>query len=444
MHVHLEEAGPLELETQRRWLLQFLLVLRILAVGFGLVELALGGALRHPPLAVIGLTTLLVSAATVLGRTWAQRGHLKAAASLAGYAVLLAGSWQARWLPYGTESLILVPSVAVAAMLPFLRGRALLAFICTAFVATIWISAGGALFAPAIALPHSTTVAIDVLSTPASTILLLFLLWQFSVRLQALVAQSTDARHRAESAVAEADRAVQLRDDFLSVASHELRTPLTSLQLSVDVSSRSTASPDRVARSLELAGRQVLRLTGLVDAMLSVGRIQLGRLELRLARMDLAALAKEVADRFALDLRRSGSVLRVQLETVFGTWDSERLDQVISNLLSNAIKFGEGRPIALSVARAGDRAVLRVEDQGIGVAPDQLARVFEKFERGVSSRHFGGLGLGLYISRAIVEAMGGTIRIESAGPGKGARVEVSLPAEGQLESETSRYGAARG
>jgi signal transduction histidine kinase len=113
-------------------------------------------------------------------------------------------------------------------------------------------------------------------------------------------------------------------------------------------------------------------------------------------------------------------------EPAVGHWDPMRLEQVVSNLLSNAIKFGEGRPIELTVTSSRDQARLAIRDHGIGVAPERLPHIFERFERGVSSRQYGGLGLGLYIVRSIVEGMGGGVRCEPT-PGGGSTFLVDLP-----------------
>jgi signal transduction histidine kinase len=115
-----------------------------------------------------------------------------------------------------------------------------------------------------------------------------------------------------------------------------------------------------------------------------------------------------------------------------GSWDRSRLDQIVSNLLSNAFKFGPGAPIEVSLSGREGRAILTVQDHGMGIAPERIPRIFERFERGVSVRHFGGLGLGLYIVRSIVDAFGGTVCCESS-LGSGARFVVSLPYERPAE-----------
>jgi signal transduction histidine kinase len=113
-------------------------------------------------------------------------------------------------------------------------------------------------------------------------------------------------------------------------------------------------------------------------------------------------------------------------ENIVGRWDRARLDQVLTNLLGNAIKYGKGSALELTVRRLGAEARLSVRDHGIGIAPEHQARIFGRFERAVSERHYGGLGLGLWIAREVVDALGGTIRCES-GLGQGSTFTVVLP-----------------
>jgi signal transduction histidine kinase len=116
------------------------------------------------------------------------------------------------------------------------------------------------------------------------------------------------------------------------------------------------------------------------------------------------------------------------LTSVIGHWDRLRLEQVVSNLIANAIKYGAGRPVEVRVSRGGSYALLEVRDHGIGVAEEDHDRIFQRFERAISGAHYGGFGLGLWISREIVLAQGGFIELESA-PGKGATFTVRLPLE---------------
>ena len=224
-------------------------------------------------------------------------------------------------------------------------------------------------------------------------------------------------------------QAVALRDEFLSVASHELRTPVTSLQLAVQsaLTVGCDGPPELLRQPLQSAERQTRRLGRLVDALLDVSRIQAGRLELQREPTDLSAMVREVVLILAEDARRAGCDVSVEAEAeVVGSWDRGRLDQVVTNLLANAIKYGAGAPIHITVRQEGGRARLIVRDQGIGVAAAERGRIFDRFERAVSSRHYGGLGLGLYIVRRIVDAHAGAIAVEGA-PGAGAQFIVELP-----------------
>ncbi len=227
----------------------------------------------------------------------------------------------------------------------------------------------------------------------------------------------------------EARAAVKVRDEFLSVASHELKTPLTSLGLQVELMLR-TLSPESKKKGtprLEAIHRQLGRLSSLVESLLDVSRISAGRLELELEDVDLSALVREVVARFELEAERAACTLHVTLqEALVGRWDKLRLEQVVSNLLSNAIKYGAGKPIHLRVEPREGQAVLLVRDEGIGMTSEALRRIFNRFERAVSGRNYGGLGLGLYITRQLLEAMGGTVTAQSE-PGAGSTFTVVLP-----------------
>ncbi|WP_437976917.1 AAA family ATPase [Sorangium sp. So ce295] len=229
----------------------------------------------------------------------------------------------------------------------------------------------------------------------------------------------------------EAQHAVRVRDEFLSVASHELRTPVTSLRLGLQALLRrgDHASDERLARALQRMDRQVQRLVRLIDDVLDVSQLHTGRLELHVEPVDLAEVVDDVLERLTERIAQSGSSVSVRAEpSVVGSWDRSRLEQVVSNLLDNALKFGAGKPIEVSVARKDGTAELVVQDQGIGIPAGRLPHVFDRFERAVSSRHFGGLGLGLHVVKSIVEALGGAVRVVSR-PDEGARFTVELPCE---------------
>lgn len=231
--------------------------------------------------------------------------------------------------------------------------------------------------------------------------------------------------------------AVRVRDEFLGIASHELKTPLTSLELQVASLQRLAAvhpgvlvSDERIQSKCESIVRQVERLTGLINNLIDVGRITSGRLALARERVDLGEVVHAVLERAREAIRRSGSEVAVAVPSpVVGTWDRGRLETVVTNLVSNAVKFGNGKPIEISIRATANRAVLAVRDQGIGVSAEDQKRIFERFERAVSQRHFGGFGLGLWVAREAVEAHGGTIRVQTRA-GAGSEFTVELPLDG--------------
>ena len=229
--------------------------------------------------------------------------------------------------------------------------------------------------------------------------------------------------HSRLRALRAADEARIVRENFLTVAAHELRTPLTTLRLRLQrLGARSGKSED----DLRAALRQVLRMDGLIHQFLDAIRLQQARIELDRRSVDLGALAREVGNRLA-----PSALPALEVEApapVVGRWDPARLEHVIAHLLLNAFKFGGGKPVHVRVERNGDRALLSVQDEGIGIAREDQERIFHRFERAVGIRQYGGLGLGLWIASEFVHAHGGTIRVASAA-GKGAIFTVDLPIE---------------
>lgn len=246
-----------------------------------------------------------------------------------------------------------------------------------------------------------------------------------------------EVAHRAALAVENArlyrdlQAAVQARDDFLAIAGHELKTPLAALLIHVQGLERSArddagVSP-KIKQRLEKAAASGKRLEKLIVEMLDVSRVTAGRLKLEPGPVQLDELVREVVERFGEQAARSGSSIALHLEPgVSGVWDRLRIDQVVTNLVSNALKYGQGKPVGVEARRRGGQAVLRVVDHGIGIQLDQQRKIFERFERAVATREYGGFGLGLWIAREIVEASGGKIEVDSE-PDRGATFTVTLP-----------------
>jgi signal transduction histidine kinase len=228
----------------------------------------------------------------------------------------------------------------------------------------------------------------------------------------------------------EAQEAIGVRDDFLSMAGHELRTPLTALQLQILSISKMLSQPDaleKIGARAEKAGKNVLRLSNLVNELLDISRISAGRLRLERSTVQLADAVRAVITRHDEELTKSGCAISfVAKQNPSGSWDRARIEQIVSSFIVNATKYGKGKPIEVSVDQGEGVARLTVRDHGIGVSPEDQERIFQRFERAVSSRHFGGLGLGLWIARQLVDAHGGTIRLSSE-QDRGATFEVELP-----------------
>lgn len=218
-------------------------------------------------------------------------------------------------------------------------------------------------------------------------------------------------------------RALRVRDDFISLASHELRTPLAILHLQAQSLQR---APGDIVEKTGRIARTAHRITSLIDQLFDVARLDHERLELERRDVDLDVITRDVVGHFEEELERFECPLTLTSESVVGSWDPIRVGLVVSNLLANAIKYGRRAPIEIAVSSDGSHGVLSVRDHGIGIAAEDHGRIFQRFERAAPSENYGGLGLGLWITRAIVEQHGGMIAVESA-PGEGALFTVRLP-----------------
>jgi PAS domain S-box-containing protein len=230
-------------------------------------------------------------------------------------------------------------------------------------------------------------------------------------------------------------RALQIRDDFISVASHELRTPLTPLRLQIQMINRHLNRPvfekmadkEKINKMIQVADSQMDRLNDLIDKLLDISRIRSGRFDVHLEEADISELLDRVVYQFRHECRKARCVIKAEIAPqIRGQVDSIRIEQVIANLISNAIKFGHGKPIEIALSANGDCATIFVKDNGIGISLGDQSRIFERFERAASTMNFGGMGLGLFISRQIIEEHQGKISVTST-LGEGATFTIEIP-----------------
>jgi PAS domain S-box-containing protein len=240
------------------------------------------------------------------------------------------------------------------------------------------------------------------------------------------------AEEEREQMVQELKETVRVRDEFLSVASHELRTPITTLKLHVQTAllmrerGQETISP-ALSSKLDGINRQLNRITELIDNLLDVTRMTNKKLAYEFAEVDLAGIVRDTAARFAEEARRANISLQVDIPpTMRGLLDKLRIEQVIANLVSNALRHGNRMPVEVSLSKEDGNARLVVRDHGPGIPAESRDKIFDRFEQGSQSRKVGGLGLGLYIVKQIVDAHEGNIRVESE-PGYGSSFIVYLP-----------------
>ena len=242
-------------------------------------------------------------------------------------------------------------------------------------------------------------------------------------------------QHHEERARKAAEETLRLREEFLTVAAHEFKTPLTALNLAVQQLRRDGAltdspphsGPSPTAEMVEIIERQTSRLALLLDQLIEGSDAGTLPLALELDDVDLAPLVRDAVTRSHAEAERAGSEMTVTAETQSrGRFDAIRIERVFNNLLGNAIRFGAGKPIDVALDLDAGAARIRVRDRGIGIEPRDLDRIFGRFERAVSARAYGGFGLGLYLSRRIIEAHGGTIAVESE-HGGGSVFTVRLP-----------------
>jgi PAS domain S-box-containing protein len=232
---------------------------------------------------------------------------------------------------------------------------------------------------------------------------------------------------------AEAEAAVRLRDQFLSIAAHELKTPLTTLLGNVQLMQRRALRdgtlPERELRQLRTINEQSSRLLRMVLALLDISRLESGQLSIERVPVDLAALARRVVDEIRPTSVGRGIELVAPAEPLPVVGDELRLEQVLQNLIQNALKYSPGgQPILIQVERRSDRAAMAVTDRGIGIPASALPRLFTRFYRApnAEAQQIGGMGVGLYVVKEIVTLHGGEIGVETE-EGQGSTFTIELP-----------------
>jgi len=243
--------------------------------------------------------------------------------------------------------------------------------------------------------------------------------------------------------------ALQIRDEFLSIASHELKNPLTTMCLQhtflcryftdlfsgengalIDFKGSSAQMFDKFAKAISSCQRQSKRLTSLVDQLFDLTYIRIGKIELHKELVDLVEVVEEIVNQKNMDVTEEAPPIKISKpqKIISGNWDRSRLEQIIGNLLSNAIKYGKGKPIELKIESDSQKKIARlcITDHGIGISPEMQTSIFNKFQRLPEVRNINGLGLGLYIVKQMVDAHGGQVYVQSI-PKQGSSFFVELP-----------------
>lgn len=232
----------------------------------------------------------------------------------------------------------------------------------------------------------------------------------------------------------ELQKAVRMRDDFMSVVAHELLTPLNTLfletqlrKLELDRDHPDMFQKPGLADMFNRDQQQIQSMVKLIDDMMDASRIRHNRLSVRPRPTELSSLVKQAVGQLSGQAAAAGVAVAVQAEELIqGCWDAFRIEQVVINLLTNALRYGDGKPVTVSLHAVPDGACIEVRDHGKGIPVGDQQRIFEQFERGTDRISPDGFGLGLYISRQLVEAHGGRIGLQSEA-GQGSVFTVTLP-----------------
>lgn len=219
----------------------------------------------------------------------------------------------------------------------------------------------------------------------------------------------------------ELERALKMRDDFMSLVGHELRTPLNTLHVETQVrqiqlgkGNMSAFTEEKLQEMIARDARQIQSMIRLINDMNDVSRIENDKLSIRLAETNLSLLLRRIVDDLSLQAKTANRQFIVHIDSeIIGMWDEFRIEQIIINLLTNAMRYGGSQNIELRLDTQENYTHLKVRDYGQGISPEEQQRIFEKFERGGSKKTSEGLGMGLYIARQLAEAHRGSLDVES-------------------------------
>ena len=215
------------------------------------------------------------------------------------------------------------------------------------------------------------------------------------------------------------EQAVQVRDEFISIASHELKTPVTSLKMQLQITQRhletnTVLSQERLKKSMFVSLKQVDRLTRLIEDMLDMSKIQAGKMMMVHRDVNLTALISEIIERHQDSFQHANCLVEFHYKEIEEVQcDAARIDQVITNLLLNATKYGAGKPISISIDADAEHGIIAIKDNGIGIHEDFRHKIFDRFERAAPDSNISGWGIGLYIAKQIVDAHKGSIQVNS-------------------------------
>ncbi len=243
-----------------------------------------------------------------------------------------------------------------------------------------------------------------------------------------------ESRRELRATQAELEHALKMRDDFMSMVAHELRTPLNTLYLETQMrgmqlerGNLGVFNEDQLRKMVARDGRQIQSMIRLINDMVDVTRIRSGKLSIRPAPTELAALLERIVSDLAQRTEAAGGTIELHApEPVAGVWDEFRVEQIIINLLTNALRYGGSQPVRITLEVNQGHARVEVRDQGEGIAPEDQLRIFNPFERVGAKEVRDGLGLGLYIARQLAESHQGTLEVHSI-PGQGAAFSLRLP-----------------